>query len=222
VTARRLLLLDLDGTLVDSFEDIEHGLRAAHVAVGLKTDHDVRALVLSGAPLEEHWHAATGRPPTDDLERYHAFARAYREHYWPRCLATTRPYPGVADTLRALRARRRPPVVAVATAKRTETARRVLEGTGLAELVDVVAGSEDIPGKPDPAVIHRASERAGTSLDGALMLGDTERDLHAARAAGVRAGAVTYGGRTAAELARHAPDVLIDRFEELLAHVDDA
>jgi phosphoglycolate phosphatase len=213
-----LLLLDLDGTLVDSFADIEASVGAAMRAIGLGDGQGLMPLVRRGAPLEEFYAHATGRVATaaDDVERLAAFARAYRDHYLPRCLDNTRAFPGVAETLAAIRALPAPPIVAVATAKRSETARRVLEGTGLLSLIDVVAGSEGIPSKPDPAVLHRAASEARAEIRAAIMVGDTERDVRAARAAGCAAAAVTYGGLGEAELRPHAPDYLLTEFASLL------
>ncbi len=214
----RLLLLDLDGTLVDSFADIEASVAAAMRAIGLGDGEGLMPLVRRGAPLEEFYAHATGRDASHaaEAERLAAFGRAYREHYLPRCLATTRAFPGVAETLAAIRAQPERPVIGIATAKRSETARRVLEGTGLLHLVDVVAGSEGIPSKPDPAVLHRAADEARTPIASALMVGDTERDVRAARAAGCAAAAVTYGGLAEEELRPHAPDYLIAEFASLV------
>ncbi len=215
-----LVLLDLDGTLVDSFEDIRASLHAGLAAIGLAHDGDLMPLVRQGAPLEELYAHVRGPRSTDDspadAERLIAFAHAYRDHYLPHCLTTTRAFPGVADTLAALRALPGRPVVGVATAKRSETARRVLEGTGLLHLVDVVAGSEGIASKPDPAVLHRAADLAGLPVARAIMVGDTERDVQAARAAGCAAAAVTYGGQTEAQMRVHAPDYLLGEFASLL------
>ncbi len=214
----QLLLLDLDGTLVDSFTDIEASVAAALRAIGLGDGEGLMPLVRRGAPLEEFYAHASGRDATHaaEAERLAAFARAYREHYLPRCLQTTRAFPGVADTLAAIRARADRPIIGIATAKRSETARRVLEGTGLLAYIDVVAGSEGIPSKPDPAVLHRAADEARVDIRAALMVGDTERDVRAARAAGCAAAAGTYGGLGGAELRPPAPDYLLSEFASLL------
>ena len=218
MTKYKLLLLDLDGTLVDSFTDIATSLAAAYQAIGLGDGLDLMPLVRRGAPLEELYEHALGRPPhpVEDAEILGTFQKAYREHYLPRCLDSTVPYPGVVETLTSLRARSERPVIAIATAKRSDTARRVLAGTGLLDLVDVVAGSEGIPSKPDPAVLHRAAGLAGVPVTSALMVGDTGRDVVAARAAGCAAAAVTYGGLGEAELRPHAPDYLLPEFASLI------
>jgi phosphoglycolate phosphatase len=203
------LLLDLDGTLIDSFADIAASVEPALASVGkVLARGDIDGHIRRGAPLEELWAAAGAGDGFD------AFCTAYRSHYLPRCMDTTVAFAGVLDTLAVLKAHPTPPVIAVATAKRTDTAERMVEATGLARYVDVVAGSEGIPAKPDPAVIHRAAERAGRTLEGALMVGDTERDVLAARAAGVRAAWLDHGhGYT---WASQAADYRLASFAELL------
>jgi phosphoglycolate phosphatase-like HAD superfamily hydrolase len=213
-----LLLLDLDGTLVDSFADIEASVAAAMRAIGLGEGLELTPLVRRGAPLEELYHHATGRDAAHaaEAERLRAFGSAYRDHYLPRCLDNTRAFPEVAATLATLRALPAPPVIGIATAKRSETARRVLEGCGLLGLVDVVAGSEGIKSKPDPAVLFRAAELAGRDIRTALMVGDTVRDVEAARAAGCAAAAITHDGVGETELRESQPDYLLPTFASLV------
>jgi phosphoglycolate phosphatase len=212
-----LILLDLDGTLVDSFADIAAGLRAACAGIGVAPADGLLALVRRGAPLEEMFELAVGAALVPDA-RFAPFSAAYRACYFENagCLSSTRVYPGVIETLAALRAMRPRPALAVATTKRTETARRVLEGTGLLSLVDEVVGSDDLAPKPDPAVLIEAARRVGVDVRRGLMVGDTDRDVQAARRAGARVAAVTYGGLLREELAACAPDHLLDSFAELL------
>jgi phosphoglycolate phosphatase len=213
MTRYPLVLLDLDGTLVDSFADIAAGVRAACAALEIEAGEALLALVRRGAPLDELYQLAFGVVD----ERFPRFADAYRACYVEGggCLATTIAYPGVAETLAAIRALPEPPFIAVATTKRTESARRVLAGTGLLDLVDEVVGSDGLPPKPDPAILLEAARRAGIDVRRALMVGDTDRDILAARRAGARVAAVAYGGLGAEELLRHEPDHLLRSFGEL-------
>ena len=77
-----------------------------------------------------------------------------------------------------------------------------------------------MPHKPDPAVLRRAAGIAGRELRGATMVGDTDKDVGAAHAAGCRACAVTYGGWDRDELESlgdRRPHHFLDRFDELLS-----
>jgi len=206
-----VLIFDLDGTLVDSFADIRAAVIQAFTAIGRAAEGDLLTLCRRGIGLERFYEGATGRPPVgDEFER---FVTVYRASYETRGA----PFPRVRETLAELR-RRLPRSVrfAVATAKRTDVARRVVESTGLAEWFDFVRGSDGLPHKPDPAVLHDIAAQTASSLDRAVLVGDTDRDVLAARAAGCASVAVTYGGWSRDELVAIAPDHLIDRFDELL------
>jgi phosphoglycolate phosphatase-like HAD superfamily hydrolase len=170
--------------------------------------------VRRGVPLEDFFVAATGREAKG--ADYDRFTDAYRAHYLPGCVTRTRPFPGVVETLEALRALPTRPRLGVATTKRTDTAARVLEGTGLLPFIDVVCGSDDLPHKPHPAILHRTAERAAVPLAHGLMVGDTDRDVGAARNAGIAVAGVTWGGFDAHEMRRLAPDWTLDRMADLL------
>ncbi len=212
-----LVLFDLDGTLVDSFDDIRAGIRAACTAIGVAATDALLALATRGVPLESVYAAAAGRMDDDGFAR---FADGYRAFYADGggCLATTRPYEGVVDVLRALRGRAK---IGVATTKRTANARKVLEGTGLMELVDAFSGCDGLAHKPSPDVLVKVARDLGVPIERAVMVGDTDRDLGAARAAGCDEIAVTWGGFSEAELARHAPRRMVRHPRELLPALED-
>jgi phosphoglycolate phosphatase len=218
-----LVLFDLDGTLVDSFHDIRDAARHACAHLGVEASPALLALATRGAPLEDFFHLAFGaaHDQPDQRERFAQFVLAYRGYYLPRCLDRTVPYPGVKDTLRALKGLSPKPAIGVATTKRTDTAKKVLSGTGLAELVDFVSGSDGLPHKPDPAVLAQVARDAGQDVCRSVMVGDTDRDVLAARAARCASVGVTYGGFSAAEMSALRPDHIIDAMPELLAIVTE-
>ena len=93
---------------------------------------------------------------------------------------------------------------------------KTLKALGLESQFQVVLGGDSLATrKPDPGPVLEALRRLGVSPGQALMVGDSPMDIHAARSAGVRVAAVTYGFRTGAELMSHAPDYLIGGFAEL-------
>jgi phosphoglycolate phosphatase len=217
VIKNRLLIVDLDGTLVDSFADIRHGIVDALGAIDVTPTDDLMELCRLGVGLEVFYERAVGRNAYADTERSRldTFVDTYRKAY-AASPHETLPYDGVGETLAELRQRHPELAIAVATAKRTDMARAVVEGCGLSPYVDAVAGSDGLPHKPNPAVLRRAAEAVGRETGGAVMIGDTDRDVGAARAAGCVACAVTYGGWTRDELAALEPDHLLERFSDLL------
>jgi phosphoglycolate phosphatase len=213
----RLLCLDLDGTLVDSQADIRTALEVALAAVGPgdpQRDELALGRVGLGLPLDEFY--ALARPAGDAAGRQR-FVAAYRSHYHAHLLDRTRPFPGVEETLAALAPARAAGLrVAVATTKRTDTARRVVEGLGLVRHFDAVLGTDGIPHKPAPDLLWLAARTVGREPSGGLMVGDTDRDVLAGRAAGMATCGVGWGVLGADGLRAHAPDYLIESFSSVL------
>lgn len=209
--ARRAIVFDLDGTLVDSLPDIVASFRAAFARLGAEppTPEAVRALI--GQPLEAMYGAFE-----DDPARIAALADAYREIYPQRFTERTRPFPGVEALLAELRERGW--ALAVATTKRTTMARRLVSALGLGAALDHVQGTDGFPHKPAPDVVLRALAALGA--EGAWMVGDTVGDLEAGRAAGLRTYAVTWGTHGRARLAEARPDALEDDLRALPALAD--
>lgn len=216
-----LLIVDLDGTLVDSFDDIAAGLRVAVESLGAAMTPELAAMSRRGIPLEGYYRAATARDPgaASERQRFAAFVATYRQHHaddQASNRATTRPYPGVAKTLATLRQRRPGLRIAVGTSKRTDMARDVVTRAGLDDFLDLVQGSDHVAKKPDPALLRLIAETMDIPLARAAMVGDTAADIGAAHAAGCPAIAVTYGGQPRHELEAHQPTHLIDAFSEIL------
>jgi phosphoglycolate phosphatase len=129
----------------------------------------------------------------------------------------TRCYPGVLETLDALR--RKGFRLAVVTNKPVFVTKKILEALSLAEFFPVVIGGDSLEKrKPDPAQLLEAARQLDVNVNQTLMVGDNIHDVEAARAAGMRCVAVTYGyhHRPPAEF---NADRLIDRFGDLLTLV---
>lgn len=175
----RTLLLDLDGTLVDSVPDLADACNRLLAGHGLPPfrEPEIAAMVGDGAAalvrsaLSAHSRTAT---PADVT----AFLADYSAHAADR----TRPYPHAAETLRALR--HAGWTLVVCTNKPAAPARALLGHLGLLPLLHAVVGG-DGPRKPDPAHLHAALARCGGTAGRAVMLGDHHNDIAAAKAAGL-------------------------------------
>jgi phosphoglycolate phosphatase len=211
--AIRLVVFDLDGTLVDSSRDLAAAVNAtlARLApgmppLGLDTvcsfiGNGARALVARS--LRE---AGLPAPPEDVLP---LFLAEYAAHL----LDTTRLYPGVAEALDALAGRE----LAVLTNKPGEMSRTILRGLGVAERFFRVYGGDDLPTrKPDPEGLQRLMAEANVGPRETALVGDSAIDVRTARAAGVRAVAVRYGFDPDG-LAAEPPDALLGDLRELPA-----
>jgi phosphoglycolate phosphatase len=210
----RFVVLDLDGTLIDSAPDLRAAANtvlaeAGRPALDLPT---VRSFVGDGVRvLVERAFAATG-PALAGPALDQATAR-YVELYEAAATVLTRPYEGVPETLARLRAGGLK--LAVCTNKPVAAAGIVLRDLGLAPLIDAVSGGDSVARrKPDPAHVLDALRRVGGTVPEAAMVGDAEPDIAAGKAAGLATVAVTYGYCKVPHAALGA-DALIDRFADL-------
>lgn len=192
----RAALIDLDGTLLDTALDIAVAANAALRELGLR-ELDTRAIrdfIGKSMPhlVRRSLETALGRAPEEEL-----FERAqgrFAEHYERVNGTAARPFPGVVAGLEAMRAQGLK--LACATNKLERFTRPLLEKTGLADYFDAVS-TPDLAGgrKPDPAVFLYACRRFGVAPAEAVVIGDSDNDGDAARAAGCRFLLVPYGYR---------------------------
>jgi pyrophosphatase PpaX len=151
-----------------------------------------------------------------DPERVDELVACYREHNEP-LHSELAECAGMTDTLTTLKEEGRK--LGVVTAKRRETVRLAFSYLPLEHFFDVVVGSDDTERhKPDPQPLTHALHLLGAAADDAVYVGDSPFDVRAAKAAGVHAVAVTWGGIHPRErLEAEEPDAVVDSAEELLA-----
>jgi phosphoglycolate phosphatase len=178
---RPTLLLDLDGTLIDSAPDLTAALNRLMAQRGLATftRAETASMVGDGVQrLVERAFAARGRVP--DEQDVASFAADYSRN----CAIATHPYPEVTETLRGLR--RTGWRLAVCTNKLEAPSRYVLAAFRLAELFDAIGGGDSFPvRKPDPAHLLATLRVAGGAPERAVMVGDHRNDVLAAHGAGL-------------------------------------
>jgi phosphoglycolate phosphatase len=202
----RLAILDLDGTLLDTLDDLWGAVNAALAEVGLpaRSRAEVERFVGEGVRL---LLARAVAPRHDLLEPALA---AWWRHYQVHCLDRTRPFPGMREQL--ARAGRH---LAVLTNKPGRLARHILAGCGLADRFAAVVGGDEAPRKPDPAGALDLMRRFGARRDQTVFVGDSPVDVRTARAAGVPLVAVTWGFRPRTELRAAGAVHLVDRVPQL-------
>jgi pyrophosphatase PpaX len=206
----RVVLFDLDGTLIDSGGIILASMRHATRAVlNREIEDEILMATVGGAGLVEQMRLL-------DPQRVDELVRVYREHNEP-LHDTLEACVGILDVLPRLRQEGRR--LGIVTAKRRETVGLAFATLPeLEPLFDVVVGSEDTERhKPDPDPLLFALDRLGGEPAEAAYVGDSPFDLRAARAAGMHAVGVTWGGIHPAERLRaEEPDALVSSAEELL------
>jgi phosphoglycolate phosphatase len=211
---RRDLLFDLDGTLIDSAPDIAHALNHLLGELGLRhlDIAAVRGLVGDGAPEMMRKALVMAGSNVEPAEIPPLFER-YRAYYLEHATRTTRPYPGVAETLAALRAGGHRMVVC--TNKIQKPTLKILNDLGLAQFFDGVMGGDVTPArKPDPRHLLAALALIDGKASEAVMIGDGINDALAAKAAGMPLLIVDsgYGDIAAKDM---GADLLLESFSEI-------
>ena len=194
---RDTLLFDLDGTIVDTADDL---IAATNIAVGLdgRGPGDPRALRnqvgLGGRHLIR---TAYGQGLTQTRES--ELLDAFLDHYTANIAAHSVPFPGVVDTLVGLR--RRGHLLSVCTNKPGDLARKLLGELGMAALFDRIVGARDLP-RTKPHSDHVFAAAGHRERHRIVLIGDSATDMLAARNAKVPGMLVAYGYSDA------APDTL--------------
>ena len=206
----RLVVFDLDGTLVDSAHQIIAAMHAGFAAVGRPAPDDATILSIVGISLPQAVERLSPGIGTGERDRIVA---AYRAAFQADPEAPPL-YPGVAETLAAM-AQRADLRLAVATGKTRRGLVKVLDQHGLRPLFLSLHGGDEHPSKPDPAMLRAAMEAAGVGPERTVMVGDSVFDIQMAEAAGVRSIAVAWGYYPAAILRDAGASAELDSFARL-------
>jgi phosphoglycolate phosphatase len=205
----RLLIFDLDGTLINSKTDLILSVNAMRQQMGLTRLDPQVVLSYVGQGVATLIRRALGEGVADD-----ELARArgiFLDYYRRHLLDNTVPYPGVREALEELRER----TMAVLTNKDVDLSRQILSGLGLSQHLSAIYGDRSFPRrKPDPVGVIKLMHDTGTSARQTMMIGDSDTDILTGRNAGVWTCGVTYGFG-AHTLEAVPPDVLLDDLREL-------
>ncbi len=207
----KLLIFDLDGTLIDSKLDLVHSVNAARGLMGLPviSEELVASYVGNGAPVLMRRALGPDASEADVQRALEYFLNYYREHM----LDNTRLYPGVQEALDRLH--QAGSKLAVLTNKPARFSRAIVEGLGLGgHFFRVYGGNSFAQKKPDPIGIETLLSESGVARNLTIMVGDSGVDVQTARNAGVKACGVTYGFQPES-FDQNPPDLLVDNMEAL-------
>lgn len=212
VGGMRAVLFDLDGTLLDSFALITAAFRNACRQVLGRELTDWEVMDRWGQPLQARFQALAPGRVAELTSVYSAF-------YDAAFRALVRPFPGVEDLLRRLRARG--VGLGIVTSKRRRSTLRDLEAFGLLGYFAAIVTSEDVTRvKPAAEPVLRALAVLEADAAGSWLVGDGRLDILAGRAAGVRTIAALWGTREREALLAAAPDYVAASPEEVAALLD--
>ena len=214
----RLVIFDVDGTLVDSQHHIVEAQRRAFSALGLPVPTRERSLSVVGLSLAEAFAVLVGEqgPIAALVEGYKAAWFALRQEPGYREPL----YTGAAATIAALSGRSGV-VLGLATGKSRKGVDRLLAAQNWNSVFATVQTADDHPSKPDPAMLRAALAETSVPASAAVLVGDTTYDIAMAMSAGVRAIGVSWGYHEAAALTDAGAACIARDFADLDAMLAD-
>lgn len=212
----KLVIFDLDGTLIDSRLDLVHSVNAAlrHIGRPELPEHVIASYVGDGAPVLIQ-RALGGEQVAEATVRkgLEYFLSYYKEHK----LDHTTVYRGIADALASIQKSGNgvPRKMAVLTNKPVHASRAIVQALGLGQyFAQVYGGNSFTTKKPDPEGARRLLTELEASAEGSVIIGDSHTDIETGRNAGLWTVGVTYGFAPQT-LADASPDVVVDHPHEL-------
>ena len=216
----KLAIFDLDGTLIDTIEDlgtaVNHALGLRGLALHSMAEyrdmvgHGVRNLV------KDALAGSLGRQPEDAL--VDSVLADFVDYYVAHIDVHTRPYPGIQALLSKLQGKGLK--LAVASNKFQEGAEKLVkEFFPDIRFVAVLGNSPELPPKPDAAVVQLVLDKAGVSREEAVFVGDSATDMKTAANGGVRSIGVSWGFRPRTDLEQSGAMDIADSAEQLFEKI---
>jgi phosphoglycolate phosphatase len=204
----KLVVFDLDGTLIDGYAAIGDALGYAMSRLGLPVPAPAEVRSMVGHGLERLIEQAAGKQNVSEG------VRLFRQRYPEVAVSRSQLLPGVADVLATLEARGC--ALALASNKPPDFSRLILEAKGVARFFRAIEGpGPAMPAKPDPAMLRQAMAQASADPSATLVVGDMEVDSEFARAGGCAVVLIASGSRSREELEQADADALLDDIGEL-------
>ena len=213
----RALIFDLDGTLLDTLEDLADATNAALRACDLpeRTIDEVRMFVGNGV-RNLMLRAVPGGEENPRFEEAFAF---FKKYYGAHCKEKTGPYAGIMELLQELKDRG---IGTAIVSNKIDSAVKALDREYFYGLTQAAIGEmEGIARKPAPDTVFKAMEELKVGPEDAIYVGDSDVDIETARNAGLACISVTWGFRDEDFLKEHGAATLVHRPEEILKLLTD-
>ena len=212
---KRLVIFDLDGTLLNTIADLAASTNHALAANGYPTHPTEEYGFFVGNGINKLFERAL-----PEGEKTEANVLKIRQRFIPyydvHCVDLTKPYPGIPELLKTLQ--QRSVQIAVASNKyQRATGKLIPYFFPDIHFTAILGQREGVPRKPDPQIVHEIMRMANVSTDEVLYVGDSNVDMQTANNARVDSVGVTWGFRPRAELEQGSPFAIIDKAEELLS-----
>jgi phosphoglycolate phosphatase len=208
----KLVLFDVDGTLVDSQNIIVESQRRAFLAHGLEPPSRERSLSIVGITLVQAMAVLAGpKAPAESIAE--TYKQVFNELRQDPAFAEPL-FPGAEEVLQRL-AERTDLILGLCTGKSLRGVQHLIDNHGWERFFGVIKTADDAPSKPDPGMILQAMGETGIEPADTLMIGDTSFDMMMARAAGAMPIGVSWGYHPAAAVREAGADVIVDSYPEL-------
>jgi len=212
----KMILIDVDGTLVDSVPDLAYCVDEMMKALGREPHGETKVRDWVGNGVERLTRRALigqldGEPSDEDFAKgYPIFLDLYKDNTSKRsCL-----YPGVREGLDYMKSQGY--LLGCVTNKDAQFTIPLLKGLGIYYEFGIVVSGDTLPvKKPDPQPLLHAAAHFGVGAEDSLMLGDSKSDVTAARNAGFQIVCMSYGYNHGEDIRNYHPDAVIDSMEEL-------
>lgn len=201
----KAFIFDLDGTLLNTLEDLKNSVNFAMRSMGYPehTLEQVRMFIGNGIAMLIKRAVPQGTDEIDEKKTLGIFT----EHYNAHLNDCTAPYPGVTESLTALK--NRGVKIGVVTNKNDDSAKMLIAGY-FGNLVDVTLGHLDgIPSKPNPEALLRVMSDLGVNAEETLYFGDSDVDVLTAKNAGVKSVGASWGFRGEDVLLKAGADIIL-------------
>ena len=212
---KKLVIFDLDGTLLNTIADLAASTNHALAANGYPTHPTEEYRFFVGNGINKLFERAL--PEGEKTEaNVLKIRQSFIPYYDVHCADLTKPYPGIPELLKTLQ--QREIQLAVASNKyQRATGKLIPYFFPDIHFTAILGQREGIPRKPDPQIVHEIMRMANVSTDEVLYVGDSNVDMQTANNARVDSVGVTWGFRPRAELEQGNPFAIIDKAEELLS-----
>lgn len=214
---KKLLIFDLDGTLLNTITDLGKACNYALGKMGFAT-HPIQAYAyMVGNGVRNLMKKAQQDADEETIDKLLEY---FKEYYNEHCLDSTKPYPGITELLDSLV--KQDIALAVASNKYQEATEKIIAGT--LPQFNFVAVEGQIEGrnrKPDPSIIFSILEKFPVPKKDVIYIGDSGIDIECAKRACVESIGVTWGFRSVGELRKANADVIVTHPAEILDHLND-
>ncbi len=209
-------IFDLDGTLVDSLEDLTDSMNFGLKKLHMPTHTPQQCLKMIGHGKENFARQAL---PEGKKHLLTELLPIVWNHYSENCCNKSRPYPQIPEILKNYK--QNGIKLAVLTNKEQKTSEKIVAGclrdTGFEK---IIGETDSIPPKPQPDAILKLIKDLNVSPENCVMIGDSEADINTGKNAQIYTIAVTWGFRTKDQLQTLSPDEIFDKPSQLMSLLD--